>query len=136
VNGEVRPAPRSLAARGFTLVEMLVVLAIVSLLVALAVPRYVDRVEDAREAVLRENLKVVRVAIDRFQADAGRYPRDLAELVERRYLAAVPRDPITDRDDSWIEVGADRIEPGANGIGDVRSGAAGESRGGRPYAEF
>jgi general secretion pathway protein G len=115
---------------------MLVVLAIVSLLVALAVPRYVDRVEDAREAVLRENLKVVRTAIDRFQADAGRYPRDIAELVERRYLAALPHDPITDRNDSWVEVGADRLEPGASGIGDVRSGAEGESRGGRSYAEF
>jgi general secretion pathway protein G len=135
VSGERRPGPRA-AGRGFTLVEMLVVLAIVSLLVALAVPRYVDRVEDAREAVLRENLKVVRTAIDRFQADAGRYPRDLAELVERRYLAALPHDPITDRNDSWVEVGADRIEPGASGIGDVRSGAEGESRGGRPYAEF
>lgn len=135
MSGDRRTGPRA-AGRGFTLVEMLVVLAIVSLLVALAVPRYVDRVEDAREAVLRENLKVVRTAIDRFQADAGRYPRDLAELVERRYLAALPHDPITDRNDSWVEVGADRIEPGASGIGDVRSGAEGESRGGRPYAEF
>ncbi len=135
MNGEL-PALRHAAARGFSLVEMLVVLAIVSLLVALAVPRYVDRVEDAREAVLRENLKVVRTAIDRFQADAGRYPRDLTELVERRYLAAVPVDPVTDRNDSWIEVAADRIEPGASGIGDLRSGAEGQSRGGRPYADF
>lgn len=135
MSGDRRPGPPA-AGRGFTLVEMLVVLAIVSLLVALAVPRYVDRVEDAREAVLRENLKVVRTAIDRFQADAGRYPRDIAELVERRYLAALPHDPITDRNDSWVEVGADRLEPGASGIGDVRSGAEGESRGGRSYAEF
>ena len=121
---------------GFTLVEVLVVLAIISLMVALAVPRYVDRLEDAREAALRENLKVVRTAIDRFQADAGRYPNDLRELVERRYLREVPVDPITDRSDSWNEVAAAEIEPGASGLGDVRSGAEGQSRKGVPYADL
>ena len=70
--------------RGFTLLEVLVVLSIISLLAALAVPRYVERLEEAREAVLAENLKVVRIAIDRFSADTGRYPGSLAELVERR----------------------------------------------------
>ena len=123
-------------ARGFTLVEVLVVLAIISLMVAIAVPRYVDRLEDAREAALRENLKVMRVAIDRFQADTGRFPRSLEELVERRYLSGVPLDPVTERTDTWIEVAAAETDPGATGLGDVRSGAEGAARKGGRLADL
>ncbi|MFN7642022.1 MAG: type II secretion system protein [Burkholderiales bacterium] len=123
-------------ARGFTLVEVLVVLAIISLMVAIAVPRYVDRLEDAREAALRENLKVMRVAIDRFQADTGRFPRSLEELVERRYLSGVPLDPVTERTDTWIEIAAADTDPGATGVGDVRSGAEGAARKGGRLADL
>lgn len=123
-------------ARAYTLVEVLVVLAIVSLMVAVVAPRYVERLEDAREAALRENLKVMRVAIDRFQADTGRFPKDLDELVERRYLNTVPVDPVTERQDSWIEVAASEIEAGASGLSDVRSGADGASRKGVRYADL
>ncbi len=122
--------------RGFTLLEVLVVLSIISLLAALAVPRYVERLEEAREAVLTENLKVVRIAIDRFSADTGRYPGSLAELVERRYLRDLPVDPVTQRNDTWLEVAASVIEPGVDGIGDIRSGAEGTSRKGVSYGEL
>lgn len=122
--------------RAYTLVEVLVVLAIISLMVAVAAPRYVDRLEDAREAALRENLKVMRVAIDRFQADIGRFPKDLDELVDRRYLSTVPVDPVTERRDSWIEVAASEVEAGASGLADVRSGADGASRKGVRFADL
>jgi general secretion pathway protein G len=132
----VTTVTRRSRARAYTLVEVLVVLAIVSLMVAVVAPRYVERLEDAREAALRENLKVMRVAIDRFQADTGRFPKDLDELVERRYLNTVPVDPVTERQDSWIEVAANEIEAGASGLSDVRSGADGASRKGVRYADL
>lgn len=121
---------------GYTLVEVLIVLSIISLMVALAMPRYVERLEDAREAALRENLKVVRTAIDRFHGDLGRYPEALAELVDRRYLRDIPVDPVTNKSDTWLEVPASEQEPGASGLGDVRSGAEGFTRKGRAYAEL
>ena len=132
----MKPMTMSRLSRGYTLVEVLIVLAIISLMVALAVPRYVERLEDAREAALRENLKVVRIAIDRFHADLGRYPESLNELVERRYLREVPVDPMTDKSETWIELAASEKEPGESGMGDVRSGAEGQTRKGQRYAEL
>src|SRR6188472_1835633 len=89
-------------ARGFTLIELLVVLAALALLLGLAVPRYIEHVDRARETVLRQNLAALRDAIDKFNADRGRYPADLAELARERYLREVPRDPVTDRSDTWV----------------------------------
>src|SRR5436190_20730931 len=87
---------------GFTLIELLVVLAALALLLGLAVPRYVEHVDRARETVLRQNLAALRDSIDKFNADRGRYPADLGELARERYLREVPRDPITDRSDTWV----------------------------------
>ena len=113
---------RSLAQRGFTLIELLVVMAALGLLLAIAAPRYVEHVDRAREVVLRQNLAAVRDAIDKFYADRARYPADLQELVQARYLRQVPLDPVTDRNDTWVLVPPHR-QPG--GVFDVRSGAAG-----------
>lgn len=89
--------PRPLTrARGFTLIEMLVVLAIVALLLSVATPRYFGSLEKGREVALQENLRVLRVTLDKFHADKGRYPDTLDELVEARYLREVPLDPITE----------------------------------------
>ena len=76
--------------RGFTLIELLVVLAIVGALVGLAVPRYLHRVELAKETVLRSDLAAMRDAVDKFFGDTGRYPTNLEELVARRYLRKIP----------------------------------------------
>lgn len=125
-------APRR--ARGFTLIELLVVLAALALLLGLAVPRYVEHVERARETVLQQNLAALRDAIDKFNADRGRYPAELAELARERYLREVPRDPITERSDTWAVV-----PPPGGGTGqvyDVHSGAKGIARDGRPYASW
>ncbi|ANQ85251.1 hypothetical protein dqs_2217 [Azoarcus olearius] len=123
--------------RGFTLIELLVVMAIVALLLAIAAPRYFDHVERARETSLRQSLVVMRDALDKYKADTGRFPHALADLVERRYLRAIPRDPITDSEASWIEVAE---TPGAHGEGggvrDVRSGAEGGGLDGTPYADW
>ena len=128
------------AGAGFTLVELLVVLAIVALLLTIAAPRYIDRVEHARETTLLSSLKVMRDAIDKFEGDQGRLPVNLAELVERKYLKDVPVDPLTDRNDTWIETPpvetAARTEPADPGIADVHSGAAGEGRNGKAYGEW
>jgi len=110
--------------RGFTLIELLVVMAIVATLLTIAAPRYFGHVEKAREAALRETLAVVRDAIDKYHADNGRYPSDLQVLVQQRYLARAPRDPMTEHVDDWTLVPA----PNEPGIWDLHSSSAGVSR--------
>jgi general secretion pathway protein G len=119
-------------AKGFTLVELLVVLAIIATLLALAAPRYFQHVERSREAVLRENLATMRDAIDQYHADTGKWPESLAALVERRYLRAVPVDPVTESDRTWVEV----APPEGSGVQDVKSGAEGNGLDGTPYSEW
>jgi general secretion pathway protein G len=120
--------------RGFTLVELLVVLAIVATLLTLALARGGPALEASREAVLRENLRVTRDVIAKFYADTGRYPDSLAELVERRYLTGVPHDPVADSSDAWTIVPPPAEARGQ--IGDIRSSAPGSARDGRPYADL
>lgn len=120
--------------RGFTLIELLVVLAAVALLLGIAAPRYFEHLDRARETVLRQNLAVMRDALDKFNADRGRYPQELAELARERYLREVPRDPITERADTWSVISPPDGRAGA--VFDVRSGAAGRGRDGSPYAEW
>jgi general secretion pathway protein G len=121
-------------AAGFTLIELLVVLAIVSLLLTLAVPRYFNSIDKAKEAVLHDNLQQLRTVIDRFYGDTGRYPESLDELVERQYLRELPFDPITESNSTWLLVPP---APGLNGkIYNLRSGATGLTKDGRPYGKF
>jgi general secretion pathway protein G len=87
-----RLAPRS---RGFTMIELMVVLAMIGLLLSIAVPQYIDALERGREQALAHNVAALRKAIDQFYADRGSYPDRLEELVERRYLRALPENPFT-----------------------------------------
>lgn len=121
--------------RGFTLIELLVVLAILGLLLSLAAPKYVRSVDRAKEAVLAENLRTTRVAIDRFHADLGRYPASLEELVARRYLRALPLDPLLESANAWRLIPAP-AEEGDGGIVDLKSRAPGVGSNGRPYAQW
>lgn len=124
--------PRPLTrARGFTLIEMLVVLAIVALLLSVATPRYFGSLEKGREVALQENLRVLRATLDKFHADKGRYPDTLDELVEARYLREVPLDPITESATTWVLVPPK--EPDQQGVADVKSGASGSARDGRRF---
>lgn len=119
---------------GFTLVELMVVLAIIALLISIVAPHYVGRVARAEETVLRENLTLMREALDRHYSDAGRYPASLDELVSKRYLRAIPEDPITHSMTSWVAVPPQ--DPGKGGVYDVKSGAKGNGTNGKPYAEW
>ena len=117
---------------GFTLIELIVVLAIIGLLASIVAPRYVRTVDNAREASLKTSLNVMRDAIDKYRADTGRYPESLDDLVDRRYLRRVPPDPITERNDSWVIV-SPPDEPGQRKVWDVQSGAEGQGRDGSEY---
>lgn len=119
---------------GFTLIELLVALAVVALLLSIAVPRYFGGLARAEEAVLKENLFLLRDAIDKHYADTGRYPAALEELAAKKYLRAVPPDPITQSVSTWVQVPPADARLG--GVFDVRSGAQEVGSDGRPYAQW
>jgi general secretion pathway protein G len=128
VSGEARRARANSRARivrrqtrGFTLIELLVVMAIIGTLLAIAVPRYFHSLQHARETVLREDLAILREAIDKYYSDLNQYPDTLQALATRRYVRAVPVDPFTKVADSWVLVPSD--DPDHAGIRDIHSGA-------------
>ena len=126
---------RKIRTPGFTLVELMVVMAIIATLLTLALPRYFHSVERSREAVLRQDLHIMRDAIDKYLADRGRYPQTLDELADKRYLRRVPPDPITDSVATWITLPPPEGEV-RDGVYDVRSGAPGNSLDGEPYESW
>src|SRR5882672_4893312 len=120
--------------RGFTLIELLVVMSIIAVLLTIAVPRYFRALERSRETVLRQDLSVMREAIDKHLGDYGQYPDSLTALVERKYIRAVPIDPFTKNADSWqMVVSEDTDRPG---IRDVHSSAEGNASDGTPFKEW
>jgi len=121
-------------AWGFTVIELLVVLAAIGLLLAVAAPRYSQHVDQAREVALKQDLRALRDAIDKFYADQARYPATLDELVVKRYLRGLPVDPITERTDSWLILAPTGQAAGA--VFDIRSGARGTARDGSAYATW
>ena len=107
--------------RGFTLIELLTVMAIIGTLLTIAVPRYFHSLERAREAVLKEDLAVLREAIDKHYADLNEYPETLQVLAEKHYVRSVPIDPFTRVADTWTLTQSE--DPDHVGIRDVHSGA-------------
>jgi general secretion pathway protein G len=120
--------------RGFTLVELLVVMAIIATLLTVSVPRYFRSLQRSREAVLMQDLTTLRESIDKFYGDTGKYPQTLAVLVEKRYVRRIPVDPIAKAADKWIVVNSD--DPEDNGVKDVKSGAEGMGENGIPYVAW
>jgi general secretion pathway protein G len=116
------------------LIELPVVLVIMAILMGMAVPHYFQGVERSKEAVLRQNLFLVRESIDRYFADHGRYPPALEDLVEKRYLRSAPADPVTGSTSTWVVVPP--REPGLPGVYDIRSGAQGKALDGSSYADW
>lgn len=109
---------------GFTLLELMIVMAIVGILATLAEPSFHTATVKAREAALKKDLFIFRDAIDQYYADHGAYPPSLKDLVEKKYLRAIPVDPFTKSADSWVEVMAKaEEEEGGSGVFDVHSGS-------------
>ena len=108
-------------ARGFTLLELMIVVAIIGILATLAEPSYRFATIKAREAALKKDLYILRDVIDQYHADQGRYPNALSDLVEKGYLRAIPVDPFTHSSQSWVEIYASEGED--SGIFDVHSGS-------------
>jgi len=126
---------RQQKALGFTLIELMLVLVLIALLASLVTPVVVRPVDQAKEATLKEDLFVMRKAIDDYFADHGNYPDNLNRLVEERYIRRLPLDPFTERSDTWIQVqntGDDQRE----GVIDVHSGSDAESSEGIPYSAW
>lgn len=117
---------------GFTLIELLVVLAVIATLLTIALPRYFQHLDRAREAALRQSLQVLREAIDKYHGDTGRFPDTLDDLVTKRYLRRVPPDPITENTETWVPL-PPPDEPGSRKVWDVRSGAEGQGLDGSDY---
>lgn len=124
-------------SRGFTLVELLLVLLIVAMLASLVAPVVTGSIQRARESTLREDLQVMRKAIDDYYADTGKYPAELDELVKKRYLRRIPPDPMTEKRDTWILVGSEDSKTGAAaGIIDVRSGSEEKASDGSDFKDW
>lgn len=118
-----RRSGQSLTGRrrgGFTLIEMVIVMAVIGLLLTLAVPRYFVALDYGKVKVQQQNLATMRDALDKFFGDQGRYPETLDELVQKRYLRSVPVDPMTESP-NWIVIAP--LDPALSGVYDVRSAA-------------
>ena len=141
---------RIMGQRGMSLLELIVVMAIIGILAAVAVPLLKNAPRRAQEAALKQNLRVMRDAIQQHQADKGHYPPSLQALVEAEYLRTVPLDPITRSTDTWVEVFAEfpglsdedpwaetDLSPfGDPGIEDVHSGSEENALDGAAYADW
>ena len=119
---------------GFTLIELLVALAVIALLLSIVTPRYFGSVSKTEETVLKENLHLMRDALDKYYSDSGRYPDGLADLVSRRYLRSIPDDPITQSSATWVVLPP--ADPQKGAVYDVKSGAKGTGRDGKPYEQW
>jgi general secretion pathway protein G len=111
---------------GFTLMELMVVMMIIGILTTLAIPSFVSAVKSAREAVLKEDLRVMRSAIDSYTMDKQKAPQSLDDLVQEGYLKVIPEDPMTHARDSWVTDTSDSLhslDQTDPGIDDVHSGS-------------
>jgi general secretion pathway protein G len=126
--------PLKKTTRGFTLIELMVVMTVIALLISIAVPRYFNSVELAKESTLKQSLSVMREAIDKFYGDNDRYPASINELVTKKYIRAVPVDPITESTETWVTQAPSMDTSSA--VFDIKSGAPGTAKDGTAYAEW
>lgn len=125
--------------RGFTLIELMIVMVIIGLLAAIAVPMYVQSIRHAKEAVLKEDLRTMRAAIDAYTVDKQKSPQGLDDLVQAGYLKSMPKDPFTNRTDTWVAGQDDTVQAvdqTDQGINDVHSGAQEAGTDGTAYSSW
>jgi len=123
----------------FTLIELMIVMSIVGILAAISVPNYRWGLIKANESVLSENLYTLRSTIDQFYADQGKFPESLQDLVEKRYLREIPKDPFTKSSDTWITVAPTTSNEGetvSGSVYDVHSGSDLIGSNKKPYNEW
>lgn len=120
--------------KAFTLIELLVVMSVIALLLTVAMPRYFKGLSRSKEAALKQDLSIMRDALDKYYGDNASYPAKLEDLVDKRYLRDIPRDPITESATTWLTIAPKDTRKGK--IFDIKSGASGQSVDGVPYREF
>jgi len=121
---------------GFTLVELMIVMAIIGVLSMVAVPSYISAIKHAREAVLKEDLHTLRAAIDSYTMDKQKAPQSLDDLIQDGYLKSVPEDPMTKSNTTWVTQTSDdmhSLDQTDPGIDDIHSGSEETGSDGQPY---
>ncbi|HKE03563.1 MAG TPA: prepilin-type N-terminal cleavage/methylation domain-containing protein [Blastocatellia bacterium] len=126
---------RARVQRGFTFMELLIVMVIIAIMAAVAIPRFLKHLQRAKEVVLMQNLWTMRRAIDFYWQDKEKPPSNLQDLVSTGYLREIPKDPICS-ECQWNEVAAPAEENSAGGIGDVKSTAPGEDSNGKAFTDY
>ena len=124
---------------GFTIIELMIVMAVITILVSIAVPYYQKTLIRSKESLLRSNLFTLRTVIDEYTIDKGKAPQSLQDLVSEGYLRAVPADPMTGQDNTWkviMEDAMTSVNQTEPGIFDVRSGSDKMGLDGTPYSEW
>ena len=124
---------------GFTLMELMIVMAIVAILATLAVPSFKGALRHAREAVLKEDLQIMRAAIDSYTMDKQKAPQSLDDLIQDGYLRSIPEDPMTKSKDTWVTDTSDAlssVDQTDPGINDVHSGSQDTGSDGQPYSAW
>jgi general secretion pathway protein G len=121
--------------KAFTLIEILVVLAIIATLLSIVSPRYFNSIDRSKEITLKHDLNTMREAIDKFYSDRNAYPETLDDLVQHKYLRAIPPDPITDSNATWLIMPPPTIDD-KGAVYDIHSGAEGIAEDGTPYANW